>query len=121
MSNKQSPRRGALEHRGLADYVYPVKELDVPIGRVIPVELLTLPRRSSHDGKPVAVVRRRDLPPELELAIFESSAAEWIVFDERCAEELRREGAVRFDVSRSSGAAPQCGDKWVPVVVGDAS
>jgi hypothetical protein len=120
VSNTQSPRRGALEHRGFSEYTYPVKELDVPIGRVIPVELLTLPVRSSHDGKPVAVVRRRDLPPELELAIFESSAAEWIVFDERCAEELRREGAVRFKVSRSSVLAPQCGDKWVPVV-GDGS
>lgn len=120
MSDKQNPRRGALEHRGFAGYVYPVKELDVPVGRIIPVELLTLPRRSTHDGKPVAVVRRRDLPPELELAIFECAAAEWIVFDERCAEELRREGAVRFDVSRSSGVAPQCGDKWVPVV-GDGS
>lgn len=118
----ETPRPSAVQHWRTYDYVYPVKELALPANKPVLVELLGLPRESYFQGQSVALVRRLDLPmaPEVELLIIETAPVNQLLSSPECRERFNRDGRVLFDVSRSSNAAPQGGDVWIPALEGAA-
>lgn len=116
----ETPRPSAVQHWRTLDYIYPVKELDLPANRPVLVELLGLPRDAQFLGHSVALVRRLDLPPEVELLIIETDPVNQLLSSPECRERFNRDGRVLFDVSRSSNAAPQGGDVWIPALEGAA-
>lgn len=120
LMSKHTPRPSAVQHWRIYDYVYPVKELDLPAARPVLVELLGLPRETTFQGQSVALVRRLDMSPEVEILIIETAPVSQLLASPECRERLERDGRVLFDVTRSSNAAPQGGDVWTPALEGAA-
>lgn len=116
----QKPRPSVVQHWRTYDYVYPVKELDLPANRPVLVELLALPRDARFQGQSVALVRRLDMSPEVELLIIETDPVNQLLRAPECRELMAQNGRVLFDVTRSSLAAPQGGDVWTPALEGAA-
>ena len=114
MSDNQAPYQGAVQHCSLPDLSYSIPELKLPPRQRVLVELIALPQRSQFQSRSVALVRRWDQPPEVEMLVIESEQVRALLTAPECARRLHAGGRVVFDAYRSSLAAPEGGDYWSP-------
>ena len=103
MSDNQT---GAVRHHRDYAVIYPAQELRLKARSNVVVEVVGLPRREA------ALVRRRDLPPEVELINLREHPAAREILNSFKARDLYLSGSLTCLVRRSSNCAPPGGDQW---------
>lgn len=97
---------GAVRNHRDYTVIYPAQELRLKAYKNVVVEVVGLPR---HEA---ALVRRRDLPPEVELVNLREHPAARETLTSFKARDLYLSGSLTCLVRRSSDNAPPSGDKW---------
>lgn len=103
MSDNQT---GAVRHHRDYAVIYPAQELRLKARSNVVVEVVGLPRHET------ALVRRGDLPPEIELINLREHPAARELLNSFKARDMYLAGSLTCLVRRSSNYAPPGGDKW---------